>query len=470
MRYKSISIIAILLLAIAIRIQGQNKSIDEANAEIEKLKRQLVEANERARVAEAMIRKAQENLTRARYIAQAKAMAVKSQELGSDPEQEALVARLAYKFNLEYQGNFWDNDIYRGLNTALVRLHDHIVQDLQGHTGSARALISDSKSGNMYSGGADGRILRWTKQGSEWKADSISGIQETYQVYSIALSPDGNWLIAGGASSLDPSNGYVELFDLKNLKKVPKKISGFSEIQTLIYSSKGDGAYALEQNGTNIKFTDFKSAYVVIKPKEIINAIAISQDGSRLAGAGASRNLYVWDIANNYEERIAFRNTSDLTAVAFSPDNRGIVIGDEDGDVKVVSLGSDVPPRILTGHIAHVEQIVFSNTGSYLATTSRDHSIRLWNWSKLSDYPIVLNGADRDTWFWSAAFSPDDEQLMIAVHPPQNETVKPTIQVWPIRIDTMAKHLCGLINRDMTRDEWDNFVGSDLPYVKVCEK
>jgi WD40 repeat protein len=249
--------------------------------------------------------------------------------------------------------------------------------------------------------------------------------------------------------------------------KGPRRINGFSGVEKVIYSKKENGAYVREQAGFSIKFTDFNSVREVIKPKEKIHAIAMSPDGSRLAGAGASGALYVWDIANNYTERIIYKNPSDVTAIRFAPDNRNIVFGDEEGIVRVVTEDSNIPARVLTGHIAHIEQIVFNNAGTFLATTSRDHSVRLWNWKKLSDPPIVLQ--DPGEWVWSATFSPDDEQLMIGVHSSGGHKAKETIHVWPTRISTLSNSLCGHVGRNMTKEEWDNFVGSDLRYELTCQ-
>jgi WD40 repeat protein len=434
------------------------------------LQKKLAEQN--AVLAEqnaALAQKAERAANRARYLAQAKAMAVKSKELFNDPDQQALVAQQAYRFNDEYEGSPYDNDIYNGLYRALdnPKFNDELTRNLKGHErGAARALITRVESKEIYSGGSDGSILRWTQKAGVWQCDSIIGARDKYHVYSLDLSPDGNWLVAGGSATSSRTRSYIELYDLKNIASGPKRIEGFSAVETVIYSKKENGAYVREQAGFSIKYTDFTTVREVIKPKEKINTIAMSPDGKRLAGAGASGALYVWDIANNYTEQIIYKNPSDITAVCFAPDNRNIVFGDEEGLVKVVTEDSNVPARVLTGHTAHIEQIVFNNAVTFLATTSRDHTVRLWNWKKLSDQPIVLR--DQEEWVWSATFSPDDEQLMIGVHSAGRS--KETIHVWPTRIATMANSLCKYISRNMTKDEWENFVGSDLPYQQTCQR
>ena len=436
-----------------------------ASAALAVQRQKEAEANaEKARIAEAAA-------NRARYIAQGKAMAIKSKELGSDPEQEALVAQQGYKFNDKYGGSAFDNDVYNGLYAALSgKFNDPLTRNLEGHDkGAARALVTRVHTGEIYSGGSDGRVLRWTLRGAEWKADSIMGGRTDYQVYALDLSPDGDWLVAGGATTGDITKNYIELYDLKSpAGTLPKKISGFSGVETLIYSVNEKGAYVRDEAGRSIKFTDFNTVREVIKPKEKIHTIAMSVDGKRLAGAGASGALYVWDIDNNFAEKVAYKNSSDLTAITFAPDNRRIIFGDEEGQIKIITEDSNLPPRILSGHEAHIEQIVFNNAGTFLATTSRDHTVRIWNWLIPAQQPIVLKDKEQDEWVWSATFSPDDEQLMIGVNN-RAEKTKETIHVWPTKIGTMASSLCSYVGRNLTKDEWDNFVGADLPYEKTCD-
>ena len=454
------------------RLQAEANLVRAVKAEADaKAQAEIARQRQReAEVAQRAAERAEAEANRQRYIAQAKAMAVKSKELDSDPTQEALIAQQAYKFNSKYGGNAYDNDVYNGLYTALNHedINDPLTKNLEGHNkGAARALVTRVKSNEIYSGGSDGRILRWTKKNGYWSPDSIMNGRSTYQVYALDLSPDGNTLVAGGATTGDITQNYIEVYDLRSPGSAPKKVLGFSGVETLIYAQKENGVYVRDQAGMSIKFTDFNTVKEVIKPKEKIHTIAMSTDGTRLAGAGKSGALYIWDISNNYAERVAFKNSSDITSVTFAPNNQQIIFGDEEGQVKILQENSNLAPRILTGHLAHIEQIVFNNAGTFLATTSRDHTARLWNWSKISDPPIVLK--DQDEWVWSAAFTPDDEQLMVGVHGSGGEKSKETIHVWPVDMTAMSNLLCSYVGRNMTNEEWVNNVGPDLKYEKTCE-
>ncbi len=435
----------------------QEKIAKEQKEEADKQKAAAIEARNEA--------------LRARYLAQAKAMSIKSKELDSDPVQQSLVAQQAFKFNAAKGGNPFDDDIFNGLYNALnnKKWDDPLTRSLEGHTrGAARSLVTRVQQREIYSGGSDGRILRWRPDGGTWKADSISGGRVDYQVYSIDVSPDDNWLVAGGATTGDITNNYIELYDLRNPSQPAKKIYGFTGVENVEYAKHENGAFVRDQAGFSIKFTDFNTVREVIKPKEKIATITLSPDGKRLAGVGAGGSLFIWDIENNYAEKVAFKNNNPLTAVVFAPDNsRRIIVGDNMGAVKIITEDTNLPAKVLSGHTAHIEQIVFNNAGNFMATTSRDGRVRLWNWLKPNDNPIVLYDRDLGDWAWSAAFTPDDEQLMVGVHSNTNRA-KETIHVYPTKITTMSNSLCTYIDRNMTKEEWDNFAPG-LDYERTCE-
>jgi WD40 repeat protein len=146
------------------------------------------------------------------------------------------------------------------------------------------------------------------------------------------------------------------------------------------------------------------------------------------------------------------------------PDGRGVVVGDENGIVRIVDSG--VIRRTLSGHTSQIEQIKFNFSGHFMATASKDGSVRLWNINHLNEQPQVL--ADHD-WVWSVAFTPDDEQLIAGIHSVE-QTVKgvnQTIHAWPTRIPRMASELCSLVKRNMNKDEWELYM-ADLPYESTC--
>lgn len=408
---------------------------------------------------------------RQRYLAYAKAMAIKSKELGNTLDKEALVAQQAYLFNKKYGGYIYDSDIYSGLYYALKNNGHPLTKSLAAHrNGAARAVETNGKGNHLYTGGSDGRIFKWSYVNGVWTADAIidsaKRVSDPYLVFTLDTSPDGNLLAAGGLYPTNVAANYVELYDLRNPGN-RKKITGFkNDINDLRFTPDGKGFYARDNSGLSIKYSDLTTAREVIPSKVKIQSLDLNEKGTTLAGAGSDGYVYLWDVNNNYSVTKVKVSKEALSAITFAPDGRQVVTGDLNGQVYVISNGLVI--RELAGHSSQLEDIKFNHAGTFFATASKDKTVRLWNFSKLNLQPIILTDHD---WIWSMAFTPDDSQLMVGINTVR-ETAKgteETIHAYPTDIDVMKDILCGVAGRNMTKEEWNLFVAEDLPYEKTCD-
>ncbi len=447
----------------------RNELQAKENERIANLERTRAEENEKEAIFQGeQARKSAAEALRQRYIAQAKAMAVKSKEL-NDPEQQALIAQQAFKFNSEHQGYRYDNDVYNGLYFALSKNDHALTKSLKAHdNGAARTLVTHAEDNTIYSGGSDGRIIRWRSVNGEWRSELLVETKD-YQYYSIDVSHDEKYLVAAGLNTQSETNNYVEIYELGNMKATPRKITGYSYgVENILIVPDGKGFFARDNSGRSIKYCDLTTVKEVLKPAVKINAIALSPDGRYLAGAGDNGSLYIWDVNNALAAKEVENIGNPLTAVEFDPTSRIIVTGDNRGVVKLYDNAAGMVVRVLSGHTSGIEQIRYNHAGNFMATASKDKTVRLWNINNLKEQPIVLS--DHKDWVWSATFSPDDEQLLASVHS-STETIKGvehTIRAWPTRIETMSNILCGFVSRNISGDEWDIFAGNDLPYESTC--
>ncbi|MEP2671386.1 MAG: High-affnity carbon uptake protein Hat/HatR [Cyclobacteriaceae bacterium] len=458
----------------AIEAENQRRQADEQrqravqNEKLAKDNEKLAKDNEQqAREAEAEAKRQEADARRRRYIAQAKAMALKSQELSSNPTQEALLAQQAFNFNTSYDGYRYDNDVYNGLYYAL-KTEDHpLTKSLESHKkGSARAIEPRLSTSHLYSGGSDGKIIRWTHENNQWIADEIVAERSDYLVFTLDINADETMLIAGGLYPLSRNENYVEVYDLRNHGAAPKKIMGFvSDIGDLHFTPDGKGFYARDNSGRSIKFSDLNTAREIIQTKAKINSMAVNPEGNKIAGAAEDGNLYIWDIDNNFEETVVKASGSALSAVTFAPTGNTVIVGDINGLIKIITNG--IPTRELSGHTGTIEKIRFNHAGTFMASASKDFKIRLWNYRNLKEQPMVLSDHD---WVWDVAFTPDDEQLMAGINSIKENigSIDYPIHAWPTKIETMSGILCDMVERNMTKDEWDLYVGNDLEYEKTC--
>ncbi|HRZ21191.1 MAG TPA: hypothetical protein P5184_05960, partial [Bacteroidales bacterium] len=113
----------------------------------------------------------------------------------------------------------------------------------------------------------------------------------------------------------------------------------------------------------------------------------------------------------------------------------------------------------LIGHLSRISDLVFSPDGQILGSSSYDGTIRLWNFRSPEEPPIVMD--DYDFWITCMAFSPDGKSLV-------SGSADKTIRIRLIDMETLAGRLCTDITRNMTREEWILYVGSDIEYSRTC--
>ncbi|MBS1680392.1 MAG: High-affnity carbon uptake protein Hat/HatR [Bacteroidetes bacterium] len=417
--------------------------------------------------------KAQAEAERQSLLAIGKAISLKSTQI-NDKELHALLAQQGYNFNTKNAGYPFDNDVYNGLFYALKAWSDPMTNSLNGHTSAARAVVTSLKNNSLYSGGSDGRIIQWKLSNGLWQGDTLKHFSD-YQIYSMDISSDGNYLAVGGLYPADRYNNFAYLFDLRNSGAEPKKITGFiSDIENINFTPDNKGFFARANSGKSIMYSDLSTAKEAIDcSKEKITSIDLNTDGTKLVGGGVDGNLYIWDVKNNYavNRYNILNNKDDILAVAFDPKGYNVIIGAGNGELRIVTNG--IARKTLTGHSSDIEQIKFSHSGSFMVTASKDKSIRLWNYDDLTKQPQVLNDHD---WVWSMAFTPDDNQLMAGINSittnipkeGRKEDVDYTIHAWPTKINSMSGKLCGYIKQNMSKDDWDQYIGSNIKYQSTC--
>ncbi len=439
-------------------------------------KAEAIKAKDAAVASEKKAIEAKRDADRRRYLSIAKSIALKSRQL-NDTVQQSLLAQQAYNFNKKYDGYVYDDDIYNGLYAALEKNSHPLTLSLAGHTKAARALVTSVKTNSLYSGGSDGKIFQWKQQGGIWSGKLIkeffmpvpSAIGVYYQIYTMDVSPDGNLLAIGGLYADNRDANYAMILDLNNPTAEPKKITGFkSDIENINFAPDGKGFFARSNSGHSIMYSDLTTVKEIVNSKEKIMSIDLNTDGTKLAGVGEDGNLYIWDVKRNFaatKYNILRGQFNDVLAVAFVPNSSDVIVGDQKGEIRLINNG--IPRRTLSGHTSQIEQIKFNHSGTFMATASKDKTLRLWNMKALKEQPMVLNNND---WVWSMSFSPDDEQIMAGMHSITTGLLKTdyTIHAWPTQITTMAGELCGKLKRNMTQEEWEIFVADDLPREITC--
>ena len=114
-------------------------------------------------------------------------------------------------------------------------------------------------------------------------------------------------------------------------------------------------------------------------------------------------------------------------------------------------------PQVLLGHTAAITDIKFDEKGQFVATASFDRKTLLRNTDDLQNQPIEL--IDHEAYISSLAYSHD--HLITG-------DFKGIVRRFPLDSRELVTPLCGKISRQLTEDEWLEFVADDIEQSKIC--
>lgn len=288
--------------------------------------------------------------------------------------------------------------------------------------------------------------------------------QASAPVRSLAVSPDGRWLVSG-----DFSRNLI-LWDARTGDRLAQTQAGhterinavaFSADNTTVATASSDGTLrlwtvavsgdsaVLEPQGASltghtdavwatafnpashilasgsadgtIRLWDGRTGQPLGQPVPTNNAtvygLTFSPDGRMLVSGGDSSTLQQWMVhpgdsptLEAQGEPLAGHDNWVLT-ITFSPDGRLLASSGADGRIILwnPAAGRSLT-QLNTGHTDWVRSLAFSPSGELLASTSQDHTIRLWSMETGERVRQPLD-AHADA-VWSAVFQPDGGLLV----------------------------------------------------------
>jgi WD40 repeat protein len=111
------------------------------------------------------------------------------------------------------------------------------------------------------------------------------------------------------------------------------------------------------------------------------------------------------------------------------------------------------------GHEGDVFSIDISPDGQTLASGGADGTMRLWDIRSGKEKGQAFGGYEH--WIWNVAYNLRGEMVATA-------SVDGTVRLWDLDSSSWIRKACAIANRSLSEDEWRRFVGTDIPYVRVC--
>ncbi|MBL3655690.1 nSTAND1 domain-containing NTPase [Fulvivirga sediminis] len=397
---------------------------------------------------------ARENKDRAEkllYQSIAQSMAVKSLDI-EDNNLKGLLAQHAFIFNVEHDGSEHDPYIYNGLYSALAQISGRVYNTIDGkQRNSIKSVVFTSEGDTFYSAGSEGKIVYSSI------SDPSNSTVVAYNKYPnrvLALSSDDNWLVSGSDSS------YIKIYNLRELGKAELLYGHKSFINDIQFIPNSQRFVSAGEDG-QLRLNNVVSQVggLITTTEEPLKVLTINESGTLVAGSTVSGKVILVDLRTGKKGVLIDKEGTPVHAVCFSPDGDQLAIGDEKGIIGIYSVSSGDLQREFVGHKGRVSAIRYNNEGSLLASASLDRTIQIWVTDDFNELPLKMS--DNDAYVWDIKFSPDSNYLLAACGDGE-------LRVWPTKLSLMAEKMCSVLERNMTEEEWNTYVGHDIPFQSTC--
>ncbi len=414
----------------------------EKQTEIAKKNQQLASENEKKALNEKKkAEEARQDADNRKMLSIAQSMAVKSEQMRTDTLLKGMLAFQAYNFNIDYKGVAYDPDIYKSIYASSQYFKGSDFNVYTGHKGIVRSIIQQNDQ--LITGGSDGQILKWSATDK-----TFTKLDSNLQIIK-RLFINGQFLYGLTKTEIikyDLTVGTSDIFNLLN-----------AEINNLFILSSGK---FLLVNGQSIVLTDdYKTQGTEVYKGEVkINSAKLDAKSGYFFVALANGKILYWkNIQSGQENPIEIDNIPNIDWGDLSYNSMKNILAagtNKQGTIYLWNINTGEKQQ-LRGHTGRITGIDFSNNGSMMASSSYDKSVRLWQMDDLKTLPIVFD--DLGCWATSVMFTKDDKQII-------SGDKEGNMRKFPTEVKTLIDGYCGFLSRELNQSEWNNYVGTDIPY------
>lgn len=234
------------------------------------------------------------------------------------------------------------------------------------------------------------------------------------EIISVAFSPDGKRLVAGGNDKL------VYVWDMES-GRLLFRLSGHAERVTALSFAPDGRKFATASQDRTIKIWEAESGREIRVLKghtDYISSVAFSHDGRRIVSSSWDHTVRIWDVESGLELVDLVGHSHWVMSAVFSPDDRSIVSGSADTTARLWSAASvdqvkrwreaeQLSEQRMARHHIQRESLVERRRKSFLSSYPEG----ITNWLILAPFVLPENPGANAQAYLDRDFLPNEKNL-----------------------------------------------------------
>ena len=354
-----------------------------------------------------------------------------------DRELGNLLAYASYLYTQEYGGDLYGSSVFPALTQSAGGKTDWNV-----HNGSISDIDFMPGTDRLFSVSLYGEICHHElKDGTLNSRRLFSDKQYRFRDSYASSAGKGYFVSYTGHLVIVRQDFSTTVVELPGLTK-PFKLEPMN-----------DGRQILIVGERNIALLDVATDKVVGQRQLGFNVTCCSRrDYKPLLIDNNGRMHLVNDMDHLTDERVPVKGR--VTSFASSKNENLSAYGMADGTIYLVNEAGKVDK--LVGHLSRVTKMKFN--GRRLYSSSYDGKLLFWMTSDSQIKPITLF----QTGSWLTCFTFDNQKEFIWAG-----GLNGNISQYLISLPLIAQRLKSKVNRNLTKEEWDHYVGKGIPYRRM---
>ena len=292
-----------------------------------------------------------------------------------------------------------------------------LVQILHGHSQGIWCARLSADGRYLVSASGDHTLCLWDLR-TRTLVRTFRG-HET-GVRAVAFSPDSTQIASGD------ERGFMRIWQTQTGETVSAWRGHTTSVWSLAFSPDGQwlasGSYDQQVRLWTVARLPFTATIVDLREDESlgpilrghthqVTAVAFSPDNKTLVSGARDQTVRLWEISpygHGQVRHILQGHTDSVNCVAVSPDGALIASGSDDQSIRLWDTHTGHALHTLHGHTQGILGIDFSPDGKLLANACQDHQVQLWT-LPTKQRRAPLQGHSKAT--HAVAFSPDGALL-----------------------------------------------------------